>query len=91
MKRRDKKKIILEFDCKCQICGKEKTSDLLLHHIVPLGLRGADKKGNLILLCQQCHSKLHGLYKAKAQEEIYEQNPNFFEDCIKELGFEKGE
>jgi 5-methylcytosine-specific restriction endonuclease McrA len=41
----------------CGNCGS--TSNLHVHHIVPLSLGGSNELGNLRTLCETCHKKLH--------------------------------
>ena len=48
----------------CQICRstfKTRSGDNYSeeHHIIPLGEKGADKPGNIVILCPTCHMKLH--------------------------------
>lgn len=44
--------------CSCVNCGS--TDNLYLHHIVPLSLGGTNKLSNIVPLCGNCHSKIHG-------------------------------
>ena len=44
---------------RCQNCGTTDT-ELHLHHIVPLGQGGLNKKSNLETLCKQCHEAAYG-------------------------------
>ena len=41
----------------CEICGS--TSNLMLHHIVPLSWGGISSKDNVITLCETCHMEVH--------------------------------
>lgn len=64
---------------KCTTCDLE-CKELHVHHIVPKVLGGLDIPGNLVSICEDCHSKIHskkflnhseltkaGLAKAKAR------------------------
>lgn len=42
----------------CANCSE--TSDLQIHHIVPLSFGGSNRITNLARLCAECHSKAHG-------------------------------
>lgn len=42
---------------KCDNCGS--SSQLVIHHIVPLAVGGAERASNLSVLCHACHNKLH--------------------------------
>lgn len=42
----------------CTSCGSGKT--LQAHHVVPLSKGGTNRLGNLKLLCEQCHQRMHG-------------------------------
>lgn len=42
----------------CANCSQ--TSDLQIHHIVPLSFGGSNRITNLVRLCTECHSKAHG-------------------------------
>ena len=48
-------------DYTCQKCKKDlyRTKDGEVHHIQPLSIGGTNKINNLILLCHDCHKKLH--------------------------------
>lgn len=46
----------------CQNCGRD-TSDLEVHHIVPLEKGGSNNIRNLATLCQDCHSSIHSSSK----------------------------
>lgn len=43
----------------CTVCGS--SSDLSVHHIIPLSLGGDSTLDNLRVLCHACHQKEHGL------------------------------
>lgn len=43
---------------RCQICGRK--SDLICHHIQPLGMGGTNNSRNLVTLCKSCHKRIHG-------------------------------
>jgi hypothetical protein len=42
---------------RCGNCGS--TSNLMVHHIVPLSRGGTNQVSNLRTLCEDCHKKLH--------------------------------
>lgn len=48
----------------CQNCGRRGSSrgnaELHAHHIVPKSKGGSHNPSNLVTLCQQCHSAVHG-------------------------------
>ena len=49
----------------CQSCGMglgvpDFATLFHVHHMIPVKHGGPDKKGNLILLCQNCHAMVHG-------------------------------
>jgi len=44
----------------CQICKKHIANEKNeVHHIIPRSKGGSDRPDNLILLCQNCHTKVH--------------------------------
>jgi hypothetical protein len=45
-------------DHQCQFCGS--SSDLSVHHIIPLSVGGDSTLDNLRVLCHACHQKEHG-------------------------------
>jgi predicted HNH restriction endonuclease len=54
----------------CQSCGMglgepDLASIFHAHHIIPVKHQGADKKGNLILLCPNCHGYVHAFDEGK--------------------------
>lgn len=45
----------------CKTCGKQELKENMeLHHILPRSLGGTDLETNLILICVECHGKIHG-------------------------------
>ena len=49
---------------KCQLCGstfrkRDGSNYSESHHIVSLGMHGADRLSNIVILCANCHRKLH--------------------------------
>lgn len=47
----------------CQKCGKSFINNkisLHAHHIIPLSKGGRNVLSNLIAVCENCHSKIHG-------------------------------
>ena len=51
---------------KCANCGS--TDNLYLHHIVPLTLGGTNNLSNIVPLCGNCHSKVHGTKATNIRE-----------------------
>lgn len=54
----------------CQSCGMglgepDLASIFHVHHIIPVKHQGPDKKGNLILLCPNCHGFVHAFEEGK--------------------------
>ncbi|MGG3443836.1 HNH endonuclease [Bacillus nitratireducens] len=47
----------------CANCGE--TNDLDIHHIVPLAKGGTNRVSNLVMLCLECHGKIHGVNRVK--------------------------
>lgn len=43
----------------CKTCGSE-CEELQIHHILPKSMGGTDLSTNLIEICLECHSKIHG-------------------------------
>lgn len=42
----------------CANCGA--TEDLNIHHVIPIALGGKTVISNLVVLCTECHKKIHG-------------------------------
>ena len=42
----------------CQLCGRDESGNLQVHHIIPNGTATPD---NLITLCKHCHDAVHML------------------------------
>lgn len=53
----DYKRIVHERDVVCQECGT--SARLTVHHIIPKCKGGPSTPGNCILLCRDCHRRLH--------------------------------
>lgn len=52
------RKFIKKLSLPCSICGwNEATCDL--HHIIPRKNNGSDDVNNLIIVCPNCHRKIH--------------------------------
>ena len=47
----------------CEFCGENDKDLLIIHHIIPRGLLGSDELENKIILCANCHRKLHSELK----------------------------
>lgn len=39
----------------CERCKKSFNTSLEIHHIIPLSRGGTNKRGNLMVLCKECH------------------------------------
>ena len=53
-----KKRLIKQRGNSCQMCGA--TGTLHAHHITPMSDGGTDDDSNLLLVCADCHLKVHG-------------------------------
>jgi 5-methylcytosine-specific restriction enzyme A len=59
------KKLKLYYDDKCQICGSEHFRMVKgnpyseVHHLIPWSVSHDDRKENLVVLCANCHRKMH--------------------------------
>ena len=80
---RIKAKLKVKQEGRCYLCGRKRAG--VCHHIIPVSLGGKTEENNLILLCSECHSKLHTYYRRKAQVEMFKQDDNFFRKCIDEF------
>lgn len=58
----------------CVNCSS--TDDLHLHHIVPLALGGTNYPTNVVVLCGECHSKVHNVSLTDSGKLISEANKN---------------
>lgn len=56
-----RKKLFKELGRKCQICGFD--GYLEIHHYIPVSEGGLTRADNLLILCEVCHSVLHGVNK----------------------------
>lgn len=54
-----KKNKIIERDGGCRKCSKEDVDELEVHHLTPVSQGGSDSKGNLAILCSDCHKMAH--------------------------------
>ena len=50
----------------CANCGE--TNDLDIHHTVPLAKGGTNRISNLVMLCLECHGKIHDVNRVKHKE-----------------------
>lgn len=55
-----RKNVFEKYDSKC--CSCKETQELVIHHIVPIGVGGTDEETNLCLVCSSCHKKIHENY-----------------------------
>ena len=61
-----KKRLFNKNGCTCKVCGQKTTQmdkdmHLEVHHIFPFHLGGQGVRENGLVLCKQCHLKLHQL------------------------------
>ena len=56
---RIKKKLRQQADNQCPICGENNEFTFEYHHIKPHSKGGEPEEENLILLCSNCHAKVH--------------------------------
>lgn len=55
-----RKKLLEGREYRCVGCGKTE-GQMILHHIVPLSKGGLDDPRNIVLLCPECHDKVHDI------------------------------
>lgn len=55
-----RKAIFADREYRCVGCGKTE-GQMVLHHVVPIALGGLDDPRNIVLLCPECHRKVHGI------------------------------
>jgi len=60
------KKLALERDKKCRICGS--TENLTLHHILPKRTKGRNLLINKTILCERCHHYINEFWNKTEQE-----------------------
>lgn len=53
---KDKRDLMIKLKKKCEMCGE--TKDLQVHHLNYLNV-GNEGQDDLIVLCRDCHNKLH--------------------------------
>lgn len=71
-----------EFTCQsCGLGGETYLRIFEVHHIIPVYLAGLDEKGNLILLCPNCHKMVH--FFAFGDLYIDEKNADKFKTIIR--------
>jgi len=45
---------------RCEVCGmKMKRTDGDIHHIMPMRVGGTNRISNLMMVCDECHKKIH--------------------------------
>lgn len=57
---RRRKKTLERDGYECQNCGRGKSHNLEVHHVVPIKKGGSNKISNLQTLCKDCHKAIHG-------------------------------
>lgn len=55
-----RKKLFEEREYRCVGCGRTE-GQMILHHVVPIVKGGLDDSRNIVLLCPECHDKVHDL------------------------------
>lgn len=55
-----RKKLLDEREHRCVGCGKTE-GQMILHHVVPISKGGLDDPRNIVILCPECHDKVHDL------------------------------
>jgi len=48
-----------KYNYTCQECGRYSKGNLHLHHKIPVRLGGSHSESNLVVLCKDCHYKVH--------------------------------
>lgn len=46
---------------KCCNCETECGNNIIFHHVIPISIGGTENDSNLVPLCKNCHTKLHGI------------------------------
>jgi 5-methylcytosine-specific restriction endonuclease McrA len=66
------KQSVREEDCyKCVCCGRNcSTTELHVHHVIPLFQNGTNHRRNLVTLCYSCHNKQHPGFKVTRNQPI---------------------
>lgn len=64
-------RMIALLGCRCEACATQMPSKALvhLHHVVPVRDGGTTADANLMLLCPNCHSRAHWIYRNLNQHE----------------------
>jgi hypothetical protein len=52
-----RKEVLVRDGNRCRVCGR--VGSLHIHHVTPLSLGGDNRLGNLVALCDVCHSASH--------------------------------
>ncbi len=71
----------------CAVCGSKK--DLVLHHRIPKIEGGNNNPTNLVVLCKECHRKIHSVKKLRRKRELG--RPNKLGQIAEKLILEKVE
>lgn len=53
---------------RCSFCHYDEIAALDIHHIVPRSKGGSNEPANLVLVCKNCHARIHG--RAIAEPEV---------------------
>ena len=51
----------------CFVCWHDNHTDLVRHHIIPLGAWGSNRRYNVITVCKECHSLIHPWLRRSAR------------------------
>ena len=57
--KKTKENIFDKFLNVCAICGAPESKGLHVHHIIPLSHGGTNDESNLMLVCKECHHRIH--------------------------------
>lgn len=83
----NKKSYLDNLEKKCVNCGK--SNDLHLHHIVPLAIGGTNNISNIVILCSECHGKIHGM-SWERHSKLTKEGIQKAKKKGKQIGLEKG-
>lgn len=57
--KKQKENIFDKFNRVCAICGAPEGKGLHVHHIIPVSQGGTNDESNLMLVCKECHHRIH--------------------------------
>jgi len=75
----------------CRLCGFEDADCLHEHHIIPRSRGGSDDESNIIILCANCHAKVHrlildGIHPELALEKVSGQKVSALKEAMNRDG-----